>query len=226
MSLPNPPTGRPLPHAAPPAALAARAAARIALSLRARLAGFGQAQRGAIAVEFALLILPFLALLFAMIEVGVTILVSQDLSAQLANASRQIYTGDFQSKPGNKAADSPTAIDNLRVALCQNGGKPAPTMFDCNNVKVNVLSASNFASSAADPTTADPTGKKRVWSPTFGKQYACGRANEIMVVQAAVEYPVFLSQLYAPATLLASGRRVIQAAAAFRIEPLNTDPCT
>ena len=222
MSHPTTPTGRPI----LPAALAARAAARIAARLRGRLAGFGDAREGTTAVEFAFLIVPFLGLLFGMIEVGLTIFASQDLSAQLTNASRQIYTGDFQGRAANKGATAEVVLENLRVALFHNNGKPAATLFNCNDVKVNVLSASSFASAAANPTVVDASGKKLNWTPTFGKQYACGRANEIMVVQAAVEYPVFLSQLYAPATLLASGRRVIQAAAAFRIEPLNNDPCT
>ncbi|MEA1830460.1 TadE/TadG family type IV pilus assembly protein [Methylobacterium durans] len=198
---------------------------RLPSLLARRLASFGSAQGGTSAVEFALIGIPFLGLLFAIFEVGLTFLVSQNLNTQLANASRLIYTGEFQNTAGNKTGDAATILKNLRTALCQNGGKTASTFFDCTAVKVNVLSVSSFASAAAIPTTIDPGSKKLVWNPTFGKQYSCGRGNEIMVVQAAVEYPVFLSQLYAPATLLANGRRVIQAATAFRIEPLNNDPC-
>ncbi|WP_132255915.1 TadE/TadG family type IV pilus assembly protein [Methylobacterium segetis] len=187
---------------------------------------FGAACEGASAVEFAFIAPPFLALLFAIFEIGLTMLVTQNLNAQLTSASRLIYTGEFQGSAGNKNADATTILKNLRTALCQANGKALPSLFDCSAVKLNVLAVSSFASAVTSPTVYDPVKGKLVWNSSFGSQYACGHGNEIIVVQAAVEYPVFLSQLYAPASLLENGRRVVQAAAAFRVEPLNTNPCS
>jgi pilus assembly protein Flp/PilA len=53
----------------------------------------------------------------------------------------------------------------------------------------------------------------------FGTQYQTPGSNQIAIVQAAVEYPVFFSFLN-PNTL-ANGKRVLQSTVAFRTEPFQ-----
>ena len=64
---------------------------------------FGSARRGATAVEFAFVALPFLTLLFAVLELGMVFLVSTTLQNAADAAGRQIRTGELQGSGGNRA---------------------------------------------------------------------------------------------------------------------------
>ena len=65
---------------------------------------FSRARGGATAVEFALVILPFLGLVFATLELGMMFLVSTTLESSAQEAARTIRTGQFQSGAGTAAA--------------------------------------------------------------------------------------------------------------------------
>jgi hypothetical protein len=62
------------------------------------------------------------------------------------------------------------------------------------------------------------TGDGQFDSETFGKYESPG-ANKIVVVRAAVEYPVFVSLLNPNAANLKNGNRLLLATATFRTEP-------
>lgn len=66
--------------------------------------------RGAVQIEFALLVLPFCVLVFAIIEVGVSFTARQMLSYSAEAVARQLQTGQLQ-------ANDVTA-DKLRTLLC------------------------------------------------------------------------------------------------------------
>src|ERR1700690_1807777 len=98
-------------------------AARVHRLLPARAARrFVRHQDGAAAVEFALVALPFLALLFAILETALVFFAGQTLEAAAANSARLIMTGQAQSA-GYAQAD-------FKTAVCANlaGG-----LFDCTN---------------------------------------------------------------------------------------------
>jgi Flp pilus assembly pilin Flp len=87
---------------------------------------FARHQDGAAAVEFALVAVPFLALLFAILETALVFFAGQTLEAAVTDAGRLIMTGQAQ---GFSQADFKTQVCN-RLA----GG-----LFDCTNgVYVNV----------------------------------------------------------------------------------------
>ena len=56
----------------------------------AALRRFAKAQRGATAVEFAIVVVPFMILLFGTMELGMVFLVSTTLQNATDNAARQI----------------------------------------------------------------------------------------------------------------------------------------
>ena len=57
------------------------------------------------AIEFGAVATPFFALLFAIIETALTLWTTQVLETGVGNASRRIYTGQFQQ---DNAATDPT----------------------------------------------------------------------------------------------------------------------
>ena len=94
------------------------------------------------------------------------------------------------------------------------------TIFTCSNVRISVTSASDFASAAPVSPTAPNASGASDWNASFGS-YTCGGASSIMVVQAAVDIPVFFTFLNSQTVTLPNRRRVLQAATVFKVEPYS-----
>ena len=67
---------------------------------RSFLRRFARADRGATAVEFAMIALPFLALIFSVFELGMIFIGSSAVEAATVSAARQIRTGQLQTTGG------------------------------------------------------------------------------------------------------------------------------
>jgi hypothetical protein len=81
-----------------------------------------------------------------------------------------------------------------------------------------VTSASSFsAATPVSPTAQNGSGTSD-WNANFGS-YTCATASTIMIVQAAVDIPVFFTFMGFQAVTLPNRRRVIQAATVFKVEP-------
>lgn len=181
------------------------------------LASFRRAEDGATAVEFGFLALPFLVLVFAILEIAMVFWSTQVLETAVANASRQIYTGQFQTDSAN-ATKTPEQLAVLfKTALCSN----VTALFDCDaKVSVDIRNFSSFSDSAppsAMKTTTTPAGTTKTFDTT-GFGYQTVGAKQIALVTAAMEYPVIVKMLAGTAGL-SNGNRVIMATAAFRTEP-------
>lgn len=189
--------------------------------LRASWRRFCRAQQGATAVEFGLIALPFLALLAGGLENGLVCWQQEILQQAVVEAGRQIYTGKFQTSNAG-VSNQATLIANFKTAICtRSDGSPRTTIFPCANVRINVTSASSFTSAATvSPTAPDSSGNSN-WNPSFGT-YTCGGASSIMIVQAAVDIPVFFTFLGAQTATLPNRRQVLQAATVFKVEPYTT----
>ena len=122
-----------------------RIVTRICRLLPARVARrFVRQQEGAAAVEFALVALPFLALLFAILETALVFFAGQTLEAAVTDAGRLIMTGQAQTA-GFSQADFKTQVCNDL-----SGG-----LFDCAaSLYVDVKTYSSFAAvNTASPIT-------------------------------------------------------------------------
>ncbi len=197
-----------------------RAARLPALAVRAACR-FSRASQGATAVEFGLVALPFLALSGACLEAGLTFFSQSILQQAVTDAGRQIYTGQFQAANAG-TTDTATLIRNFRTAMCAPGGRARVTTFPCANVQISVTKAASFSSAApVRAAITNPQTGISDWNPSFAS-YACARAGDVMVVQAAVDIPVFFPLLGAAHATLPNRRRVLQAATVFQVEPFNS----
>ncbi|KMO15976.1 hypothetical protein SQ03_15805 [Methylobacterium platani JCM 14648] len=170
-------------------------------------------------MEFALIAMPFLCLVAAIVETALAFFAGQVLDNAVSSAARQLYTGQFQTArasdpaPPSGTTSQQVALQKFKDAIC-NG---RVTIFSCSDVKIDVLTMAD----TTDYTPASPIdASKKAWrlTPTaFGTQYQNPSSNQIVIVQAAVEFPVFFSFLN-PNTL-ANGKRVLQSTVAFRTEP-------
>ncbi|MCJ2085910.1 pilus assembly protein [Methylobacterium sp. E-005] len=176
---------------------------------------------GATAVEFGLVALPFIALIGACLENGLVAWEQEILQQAVVEAGRQIYTGSFQTA-NSGTTDPATLIGRFRTALCtQPSGAARVTIFTCANVRVSITTASSYAGATTVSPVAINSSNVSDWNPKF-QSYTCGGASAIMVVQAAVDVPVFFPFLGAATANLPNRRRALRAATVFKIEPYTT----
>lgn len=162
-------------------------------------ARFARAEDGATALEFALVAMPFLLLVFAIIELGLVLLISLTLENAVIEVGRTIRTGEMQ-KNGGTAASFKTAICN-KMAW---GGVGCQTALS-----VDVRTFSDYASSTPTNNTVPTT---MTWNP--------GSDGSIVLVRAYYTWPL-VAPLLNTGLQTASGKQVIYAATAFTNEPYN-----
>ena len=177
-------------------------------------------QAGTTAVEFSLISVPFLAILFAIFETGFMFLNEETLENVTSNAARQILTGQIQNGSTNVATQK-TTFYNL---ICPSGVRPPtalPRNFNCSKVYIDVRRSTDFNSAVTTKLYANPA------SATFEP----GVAGQINVVRVIYPLPVYLSILsgfsvsqikvsHAGQTFVNGiWTRVIMGISVFRVEP-------
>ncbi len=163
---------------------------------------FVRHQDGATAVEFALVVAPFLALVFAIMETAIVFFAGQALETAAADSARLIMTGQAQNAGYNQAAFK-TAVCNKIYGL-----------FSCSSgLYIDVKSYSSFAS----VSTAKPINNGVFDSSNFG--YAPGGPGDIVVVRLMYQWPVYVSLLGINLSDVSGGKRLLMATYAFRNEP-------
>jgi Flp pilus assembly protein TadG len=194
----------------PPDTLGRDSTAGTRHSLRRRgfiLRRFRRNEEGATAVEFGMIALPFFALLFAIMETALAFWSTQVLETAVADASRLVYTGQFQNDNGGKSAAD--LAKEFQRAVCNN----VKGLFDCGSmVKVDIRTYTSFPGGVPQPVNNGAFD-------TSGFGYQPPGPNQIVVVRAAMEYPVFVSLMNSGQTNLTNGKRLIMASATFRTEP-------
>lgn len=176
------------------------------------LGRFRRSQKGATAVEFALVIGPFLFALFATLEIAMVFWKTQVLETAVANASRQIYTGQFQGDAVNKNKTTAQLLTNFKGKVCEN----VTALFNCQaDIFVDVRDVSTFAGATApDPA---PGG---VFN-TSGFSYSSIAPQGIGIVTVATQYSSFFPSL--SGNKLKNGNRLIMATAVFQAEPYSSN---
>lgn len=162
-------------------------------------AGFARAEDGATAVEFAFVAIPFLLLVFAIIELGLVFLVSLTLENAVMDVGRTIRTGQVQTSGGN-AASFKTAVCNKMNWL---GSKCAANLQIDVRVFSDYSSGNTSAATGAVPTTMN-------WNP--------GAAGSIVLVRAYYTWPL-VTPLMQTGLQNSGGKRIVYAATAFTNEP-------
>jgi Flp pilus assembly protein TadG len=174
-------------------------------------ARFARTERGATAVEFALVSLPLLVMVFGLLELALVFMVGTTLDQATEAAARQIRTGQFQ----NGAAVTPAAFKNL---VCARMTWLAPK---CGaQLSLDVRTFPNFAAMAAVPPV-NPS----VFNPA-STCFSPGNPTDIVLVRAYFSWNLFTPVLSAPLENMGSGsgKRLLTSTTAFRNEPYNDTP--
>jgi len=170
---------------------------------------FARHQKGAAAVEFALVAVPFLALTFAIIETALVFFAGQTLESAASDSGRLIMTGQAQSAGFSK--------DSFKNAVCTDlaGG-----LFDCaNGIYVNVTTYNSFSA----VNTAPPVTNGQL--NTANLQYSPGGPGCIVAVQLYYQWPIYVSLLGDNLSNLNGGYRLLVATSVFRNEPYGPTAC-
>ncbi len=168
---------------------------------------FARHQKGAAAVEFALVAVPFLALLFAIIETALVFFAGQTLESAASDAGRLVMTGQAQS----------FSKDDFKTAVCN---YLAGGLFNCSSdVYVNVTTFASFGS----VNTAAPVTNGQL--DTANMNYTPGGPNCIVAVQLYYQWPIYVSLLGESLANLNGGYRLLVATSVFRNEPYGPAAC-
>lgn len=186
--------------------------------LRSLAERFGRAQRGVTAVEFALVSLPLLVLVFGILELGLVLLVVSTLDAATQKASRDIRTGRFQS--GIVSTD--TSAAGFKALVCGNmswlSNQCASQLF------IDVQTFNNYSGLANPPqlpaTAFLPPTDPHHTAPCFSP----GQPEDIVLVRAYFDWKLFTPLLNAALDNTGGGSRRLTSTTAFRNEPYNTNP--
>jgi Flp pilus assembly protein TadG len=165
---------------------------RLPRKTRRYLKRFRRNQDGAAAVEFALVAMPFIALLVAIVELGIFFFASRYFEDGVFNASRQIMT---QRLPASTIC---TAFRNEINNNFTNWINPA-------NIVLSVRTGSNFGAGTA------------VNLSNSGCSF--GSPGEVVTVTATYPYPFRGFRVATGGTLWGAGTN-LSVSTAFRVEPL------
>ncbi|KQY35563.1 pilus assembly protein TadE [Caulobacter sp. Root1455] len=158
---------------------------------------FARADDGAAAIEFAFVAIPFLILVFAIIELGLTFLVSMSLENALSNVDRTIRTGTLQTSGGNAAS--------FHQDVCNEMSWLGASCASALTLDVRVLPSFAQTKDLPKPlpgaTSFDPGGP-----------------NAIVLVRGYYKWPL-ITPLLEDAVAGSSGDREVTFAAVFTNEP-------
>lgn len=173
--------------------------------LRRLLRRMSKDVRGGEAIEIAIVGAPFIALVFAILELGLVFMVSTTLENATDDVSRQIRTGALQTSGGNAAT--------IKAAICN---EMSWLGASCSaNLNLDVRTFTSFAGQSAPPNpinggVIDPA--KFCWDP--------GGAGSVVLIRAYYSWNLILPVLNAGLqTDGTTGKRLITTATSFRNEP-------
>jgi Flp pilus assembly protein TadG len=163
---------------------------------------FARAQRGATAVEFALIAPAFLGVLIAILQTAIFLFAQQTLQTAALQAGRALMTGSGSGL-------TQTQFTNTVCPLIQ-------PLFICANLMVNVQSYADFAAAntSAPTVTYNSNGSvSNSWS------YTSGAPGQVMVVQLIYQLSTVKGPLGFILSNLPNGSAEVMGISAFRVEP-------
>ena len=166
------------------------------------LCRFARNTRATAAIEFPLVLVPFIAFLYAIMETAMVFFSTQVLETGVQNAARMVLTGQAQGSGYNQTS--------FKTAVCQK----VTGWLDCSGkLYVDVRTFADFSSvSLTSPVNADGTiNNNFVYQP--------GGPGDIVVVRLIYPFPIAM-RLWNPNLSNMSGNsRIVIATAAFKNEP-------
>lgn len=165
---------------------------------------FVREQSGAVAIEFALLALPFFLIIGAILETAVMFLSAQALDSAVENSVRLIRTGQAQTQA--------MTATGFRSQICGY----LYGLVDCAAVKIRVTKIASFGVANLTSPIDETTG---AWTVT--EAYDAGGGSDIILVEAYYKWPSILDLGPFDLSSTADGSHLFAAVRVFRNEPFG-----
>lgn len=172
------------------------------------LGRFARDRDGVAAIEFAMLALPFLLLVFAILETCVSFAAQQVMSNAMDDAARELRTG--RSDVATQA--------QLKQAICTN---MAPIVSGgCTGLEVDVRSYTTYAAAAADTYTVN--GEKISISSkgsTYDLKFDPGGSETINTMRVFYKWPVITDFMRSYMASVGGDKTLLFSTVTWRNEP-------
>ncbi len=186
---------------------------RALLPIRRRGRSFTRDDRGATAIEFGLLSIPFFAIVGAIIETSLLFFAGQVLDSAVQDATRLIRTG--------AATGSGYTVANFRTEICDG----LYNLFDCNKLRIRVTTISTFSNTSSSRTinpvntscTPTTTPVNDCWNVT--ESYSAGGTSSIVLVEVFYKWRIMINLGGLNLANQPGGTRLLAAVRVFRNEP-------
>ena len=174
---------------------------------RTAIKSFRSNNKGTTALEFGMVGLPFLMLLFGIIISGLYFFTTMSFENAVEQAGRLIRTGQVDAANMSEA--------DFKTEICKN----TPQYVDCDNkVKIFVQSFADNAPNLNPLSCLSPNGE----SLSSATSYDPGNENSVVLVVACYEWDMTANIPFLDLGNMGStGKRLIQAATTFRNEPYD-----
>lgn len=160
--------------------------------------------RGAVAIEFAFVIIPLAALMIAILQTSLVFFAQQTLETTAEKSVRQLVTGQAQKTSMTK--------EDFKTLVCSK----LPAFMKCTKVYIDVRSATSFAAATtgAPTVTIDSNGNV---ATAFG--FSPGGAGTINIVRIMYVWDVRGGPLGFDLSTLSNNKRLLYATSVFKTEP-------
>ncbi len=164
---------------------------------------------GATSVEFAILLIPFSAMIFAIIELGIIFFIQATMGHAMQEAAREVRTGQFQSSGGLGDAFAEKVCDNMAG------------LGDCGSLRIDVVSSS---SGRFEPDMLPETERSDPDSPGAppavpANNYVQTGPRAVVVVRVQYYHDLAFPGAYTRLANASGNVRIIETVTAFRNEP-------
>ncbi|MEW6640923.1 MAG: TadE/TadG family type IV pilus assembly protein [Pseudomonadota bacterium] len=179
--------------------------ARVAPGRRRRwLARFARTERGATAVEFAIIAPIFIGLLIAVLQTGIFFFAQETLQAAAMQSGRLFMTGQAQNS-------SMTQAQFLNQVCPQ-----VQALFNCNQLMVDVQSYTSFSGANTGSPTLTYNAQGQV---TNNWSFSPGTQGQVVVLRLIYQWPLIGGPFQLILPNLSNGTALMMGVSAFRVEP-------
>lgn len=169
------------------------------------LSRFRRNKRGMAAVEFAMVVMPFFVMLFAIIDTSLVFFASTTLENGITGAARRIRTGQAQA---NNMTEQ-----QFRTLVCNE----IEGLLACDaRLALDVRKFTGWGNVTL-PAALDNNGNL-----TGNFQFDPGGPNEVVVVRAFYTWPILTPTMKDSLSNMSGNHRLIVASIAFRNEPFGS----
>lgn len=175
---------------------------------------FAHDDEGAVAIEFAILAIPFFTLIFAILETTLVFFAGQILDSAVQDASRLTRTGQAQTANYTAA--------NFRTAIC-NG---LYGLFDCSQLRIKVSVVSNFSSATVTTPVQTSANCTTTCAWTLQEAFTPGVGGDVVLMQVYYKWRTLMNLPGFNIANQPDGTRLLGTVRVFRNEPFGCTNCS